>query len=215
MANLFSALLSARRQKQTQSNADRRFQESQRENALERGRRNQLLDLAQKKFQYDQQNIPSAETGRATLAQESLRNIPLLRQDLYPDGTPQSFKRFSGAAASNIPFAETPFIGEIIPGAIGERGQNVARHLQGVKAAKSLIQTGVASNVGERAGLETAFGLNAFTSAPAYYKALDELERFNKDYLKAVDPTGSKGLLPKEQFSQQEIDAEIRRRRLR
>ncbi len=117
-----------------------------------------------------------AESGRIALARESVKNIQDVKNILFPDGTPDSFKR-SIAAESNI------------FGGFGEEAQKVFRKTSSSMAARQLIQTGVAARPEEVQNLERQFKANIKSNPAAAMQALDELQEFYKLYLGTADPS--------------------------
>lgn len=209
MASLTDSLVSLIKQKKSQQNQDqrfdlssRRFQEQQRQNALDRGFREQQLrnaNQAQLLAQEKSKEIPGDLAGRVTLAQEALANIPKVKQILFPTGQPESFERMI-AGGANLPRITIPFTGigtpEVMP--FAKRPQEVNRLLGSALAGRRLIQTGVASNPDERREMVRQFGVGFTSNAEALKGGLDQLEAFNRNFLKNVDPTGRRGLRPNE-----------------
>ena len=126
--------------------------------------------------------------GRVALANESIKNIQDIRKTLFPEGTPESFKRIT-AFASNLPGGTAPLIGAILP----ERGwgkaeQNVYRKMGAALSGRQLIQTGVAARPEETAKLVAQFAPSGGSNPQSAWEALNELESFYNSYLKLTDP---------------------------
>lgn len=136
-----------------------------------------LGERTQAALEKKQASGAGAEAGRIALAKESIGNLKDIKKILFPDGTPESFKR-SIAAESNI------------FGGLSEPAQNVFRKAGASLAARQLISTGVAARPEETEALRRQFVANIKSNPHAAYQALDELERFYGDYLGVADPSG-------------------------
>ena len=117
-----------------------------------------------------------AESGRIALAKESIKNIGDIRKILFPDGTPESFKR--GVAAESNIF-----------GGFSQPAQDVFRKAGASVSGRQLIQTGVAARPEETELLRKQFISNFKSNPAAAMSALKELEDFYTDYLNTADPS--------------------------
>lgn len=143
-----------------------------------RFRQNQQDELAK--------GIPSGESGKAALAEESIRNIQEVRKMLFPQGTPQSYRR-DIAVQSNLPFSGLPGI----PQNVGTyEPQTVARKMGAALAGRQLIQTGVAARPEETARLVRQFAPSGLMSSQAAMEGLQELEAFYSNYLQILKTRG-------------------------
>ena len=121
-----------------------------------------------------------AESGKMALAEESIQGIRDARNLLFPEGTPESFKR-NTAIKSN-------FFGKAVP--LSYEGQTINRRLGEALSAKLLIKTGVAESPGQAQALADRFLSGAFSDPRSALEALQELETFYGTYLGNVDPSG-------------------------
>ena len=118
-----------------------------------------------------------AESGKIALAKESINNINDIKKLLFPDGTPDSFKR--GVAAESNIF-----------GGFGQEAQEVFRKSGASLAARQLISTGVAARPEETEALRRQFIANFKSNPQAALNALNELQGFYDNYLGTADPSG-------------------------
>lgn len=128
--------------------------------------------------------------GRVTLAKESIKDIEDVINILFPDGTPESFKR-GIATGSNIPGSNLPFIGRVIPKQSPirtESMQDVFRKSGKAISGRVLIKTGVAARPEEVAAEREQF-LAGLTSNPeSTLKGFRELQDFYRSFLMEADP---------------------------
>lgn len=134
--------------------------------------------------------------GKISLAQESIKNINDIEKILFPDGTDESFDR-GIAARGNMPGLVLPFFGKVTPRVAAdnpldnnqtenkraELGQTFGRKIGSSLAARSLIQTGVASRPEEIQALYQQYAPNFFSSPKSAREGLKELRKFYEDYL--------------------------------
>ena len=118
-----------------------------------------------------------AESGRLQLAKESINNIRDIRNILFPEGTPDSFRR--GVAAESNIF-----------GGFSQPAQDVFRKAGASVAGRQLIQTGVAARPEEVEALRRQFIANFKSNPSSAFNALKELEDFYGGYLGIADPSG-------------------------
>lgn len=131
--------------------------------------------------QIKSEKIPPGQAGLATLANESVVNISDLKKILFPDGTPNSFRR-DIALKSNLPL--------IGPAPFDKDAQNVARKIGSALAARQLIQTGVAARPDETKALVKNFAADYFSDPQAASDALDQLANFYSTYINTVKTRG-------------------------
>lgn len=135
--------------------------------------------VAQKKAVEEQMGVPASESGRLTLAKEGIKNILKIREELYPDGTPESFQRsdaFKSSVAKGKAFPTSP------------EGQRLYRLGSTAISARQLITTGVAARPDETKSLTDAFVADAFTNPQSGFEGLQQLEDYYKDFLKTTAP---------------------------
>jgi len=136
------------------------------------------------RIKQEAKGVPTSESGKDTLAEEALINIPKARQTLFPDGTSKSFRR-------DLAFEQKGFMGKKLP--LSAEAQNLRRWLGGAIAAKLLVQSGVTTRPEEYERLANDY-LGGFTSNPeALYPALEELESFYDAYRRNVRTRGREG----------------------
>ena len=134
----------------------------------------------------------SIETGgKLAMVKQAKNDIEEVRQMLFPDGTPNSFKR-GLATASNLPGSRAPLIGAIVPQALPfhEGGQKVYSRLQNAVAAKLRVETGAQANPSEVENILARFGITGASSPEAAFDALKRLEGFMDETINITDPTG-------------------------
>lgn len=137
---------------------------------------------------FEPQEIPTAETGKAALAQESLKNIEDVKNILFPKGTPQSYQRWT-AGFSNIPGSGLPLIPYNLG---GYNPQTIFRKMGAALSGRQLIQTGVAARPEESMKLVRQFAPSGLMSSKAALEGLNELEDFYKTYLSILQTKGLK-----------------------
>lgn len=142
---------------------------------------------------------PGADSGKVTLAQESLKNIDDIKSMLFPDGTSKSFNR-EAAFGSNPPALRLPLIGRVganvrrdnpldpTDNVKAQEAQDLFRKIGAALSARQLIQTGVAARPEETQKLIEQFAPNFFSNPDAALKGLDELKTFYSEYINKTDP---------------------------
>jgi len=123
--------------------------------------------------------IPAGQTGLYTLAQESLKEISDVKKMLFPNGTPESFRR-------DIAMSST------MPMPLSEKGQKVKRKMTTSLAGRQLIQTGVAARPEETEALRKSFMANVLSNPEAAYEALNQLQNFYQTYRTNLETRGIK-----------------------
>jgi hypothetical protein len=141
----------------------------------------------------------SVETGgKLAMVIGGLKDLKEVRNMLFPDGTPQSFKR-GLATVSNIPLSRAPILGAVIPESLpdspfwrnaSEKGQGIYSRLQNAVAAKLRVETGAQANPSEVENILRRFGVSGASSPQAAFDALNRLEDFFNETIKIIDPTG-------------------------
>jgi hypothetical protein len=152
---------------------------------------NPEASIEQKKQEKLAEGIPTSEAGKFTLAEESIKNIQDVKRMLFPDGTPESFKRTT-AFASNLPGGSLPMFASR---GWGKAEQEVFRKMGAALSGRQLIQTGVAARPEETQKLISQFAASGGSNPESAFNGLTELEDFYKSYMGNVK---GKGLTTKE-----------------
>jgi len=142
--------------------------------------------LEQKKQEKLGEGIPTSEAGKFSLAEESIKNIEDIKKTLFPDGTPESFKRTT-AFASNLPGGSLPVLASR---GWGKAEQDVFRKMGAALSGRQLIQTGVAARPEETQKLISQFAPSVGSNPEAALAGLNELEDFYKSYMNNVKNKG-------------------------
>ena len=134
----------------------------------------------------------SIETGgKLAMVKQAKLDIQEVRDMLFPDKTPKSFKR-GLAFASNLPASRFPVLGAVIPQALPfhEKGQKIYSRLQNAVAAKLRVETGAQANPSEVENILARFGVTSFSDPKAAMDALNRLENFMDETINITDPRG-------------------------
>lgn len=134
-----------------------------------------------------EKEIPPAQAGLYTLANESVKNIQDVKKKLFPKGDASSFKRMT-AGASNMPLSWMPGIPSSMPN--NQEAQDVYRKMSAALAGRQLIQTGVAARPEETQRLYRQYAANLFSNPQSTLDGLNELEEFYKNYTKTLKTRG-------------------------
>lgn len=129
--------------------------------------------------------IPTSEAGRYTLANESVKNIEDVKNILFPDGTPKSFRK---DLAIKGQFARW---GLAAP--TDKDGQRLYRKLSSALSGRQLIQTGVAARPEETNLLYKQFYGNALSNPDSLFEGLNQLKDFYTNYQGIVSQKGDSG----------------------
>ena len=122
--------------------------------------------------------LPTAETGKATLAMQAVQDLNDVKQILFPGG------KFARGRAAYSAARNTPFVGGALPQTAAS--QNIYRKLFNAIAAKQLIQTGVAARPEETARLVKQYLADATSNPEATLAGFAELEAFYTQYVNAL-----------------------------
>jgi hypothetical protein len=93
-----------------------------------------------------------------------------------------------------LPSSLPDFPGSKSEDKLSEKGQRIASNIEGAKTGKMLIQTGVASNPGERESMSATYDPGLFKNPKALYEQYNQLKDFYKTFLDIVDPQNVKGV---------------------
>jgi len=147
--------------------------------------------------------VPAAQIGHYTLAQESMRNIDDVKKILFPKGTPESFNR-GAAVKSNIPGSNLPIIGNVIPDVMpwSKEGQDIYRQIGEALAAKQLIKTGVAARPDETRAMTKRFMAGIESNPESAFSALNELGEFYQNYISNLKTKGTADV----EFTSSQVD---------
>lgn len=121
------------------------------------------------------------DAGKLQLAEESIKNIQDMKKMLFPDGTPDSFKRQAAYSMRPFPFKKP------IPNSY--EGQTLFRKGGASITGRQLIQTGVAARETEHEEIGKQFIADAFSNPRAAFDSLSELEDFYSGYMQKADPS--------------------------
>lgn len=123
--------------------------------------------------------IPQDKAGLYTLAKESIGGVQDIIDTLFPDGTPQSFKR-DVALKSKLPFLGRPMPND-------PEGQKVYNRMTTALAGRQLIQTGVAARPDETKSLYNAFMADVTSNPETALGNLKRLQDFYKNYSSVLE----------------------------
>ncbi len=118
----------------------------------------------------------SSAINAAMQAAKSARNV---KNILFPDGTPNSFR-------SDIATMKSPFLGRPT---LSKDAQNVAREYGIALDLYNRQVTGAAFNQDEFNRRLDQFRVNLLSNPEAAFDSLSRLEELNNDYLKIADPS--------------------------
>lgn len=133
------------------------------------------------KAQGEQGKIPVSETGKFTLANESIGSLKKVKDIIFPNGNIKNFNRGTLTKAS---------LASKGLAAWDKDSQNVARWLTTAISARQLIQTGVAARPEETQLLVQQFLGGALSDPSAAMEGFNQLEKFYKDYTKNLQTRG-------------------------
>lgn len=174
-----------------------------------------INEIKQKNIADKQSKGLSIETGgKLAMVNQAKKDIQGVRDILFPDGTPQSF-RPGVAGLSNLPF--------IGPAPYNEDAQKVFSRLHNALAAKLRVETGAQANPSEVDNMLKRFGIGITSDPNAAFDNLKRLEDFMDETIKITDPSNvfsdvnqsiDKFLNNNNQITQEQALEELRRRGL-
>jgi len=122
---------------------------------------------------YRKLTISGDKAGLYTLANESIGNVQDVKKLLFPDGTPNSFRRDLALRAQ---------LGKNKLAPNDKEGQRIFRKLSTALSARQLIQTGVAAREDETKMLYNQFYGGVLSNPEALFEGLDQLGNFYDNY---------------------------------